>query len=85
MRTHKNNVGIIGAGIGGMTTALALDQAGFEATVYERAPELREAGAGMMLWPNATHCAPQVCSKLWRNQVERAHASSFAPAAAGFS
>src|SRR6202030_1316047 len=24
------------------------------ATVYERAPKLKEAGAGMMLWPNAT-------------------------------
>ena len=26
----------------------------FDATVYERANELREVGAGMMLWPNAT-------------------------------
>src|SRR5579862_8788633 len=48
------NVGIIGGGIGGVAAAVALHQAGIEATVYERAPELREAGAGLMLWPNAT-------------------------------
>jgi 2-polyprenyl-6-methoxyphenol hydroxylase-like FAD-dependent oxidoreductase len=27
---------------------------GIDATVYERAAQLREVGAGMMLWPNAT-------------------------------
>ncbi len=46
--------GIIGGGIGGTAAAVALRQAGFDATVYERAPRLREVGAGMMLWPNAT-------------------------------
>jgi 2-polyprenyl-6-methoxyphenol hydroxylase-like FAD-dependent oxidoreductase len=50
----KANIGIVGGGIGGVATALALRQAGIEATVYERAPQLREVGAGMMLWPNAT-------------------------------
>ncbi len=48
------NIGIIGGGIGGVATAVALHRAGIEATVYERAAELREVGAGMMLWPNAT-------------------------------
>jgi 2-polyprenyl-6-methoxyphenol hydroxylase-like FAD-dependent oxidoreductase len=48
------NIGIVGGGIGGVAAALALRRAGFDATVYERAPELREVGAGMMLWPNAT-------------------------------
>src|SRR5438445_889405 len=48
------NVGIIGGGIGGVAAALAFDRVGIHATVYERAPELKEAGAGMMLWPNAT-------------------------------
>lgn len=44
---------IIGAGIGGLTTAIALQQVGIEATVYERAPELRAVGAGLSLWANA--------------------------------
>jgi salicylate hydroxylase len=46
MRLHKFNVGIIGGGIGGVAAALALNRVGVEATVYERAPELREVGAG---------------------------------------
>jgi 2-polyprenyl-6-methoxyphenol hydroxylase-like FAD-dependent oxidoreductase len=48
------SIGIIGGGIGGVAAAVALRRVGIEATVYERAPELREVGAGMMLWPNAT-------------------------------
>ena len=48
------NIGIIGGGIGGVAAAVALRQVGIDAVVYERAPGLREAGVGMMLWPNAT-------------------------------
>ena len=47
-------VGIIGGGIGGVATAVALHRSGIRATVYERSPRLEEVGAGMMLWPNAT-------------------------------
>jgi 2-polyprenyl-6-methoxyphenol hydroxylase-like FAD-dependent oxidoreductase len=50
----KANIGIVGGGIGGVAAAVALHQAGIDAVVYERAPQLREVGAGMMLWPNAT-------------------------------
>ncbi|MBO3462360.1 FAD-dependent monooxygenase [Aetokthonos hydrillicola Thurmond2011] len=46
---------IIGGGIGGAATAIALHRAGFEAIVYERKENLREAGAGIALWANATH------------------------------
>lgn len=48
-----SNVTIIGAGIGGLTTALALKQAGLDVEIYERAPELKAVGAGLSLWPNA--------------------------------
>jgi 2-polyprenyl-6-methoxyphenol hydroxylase-like FAD-dependent oxidoreductase len=54
MRHSKFDIGIIGGGIGGVAAAVALHRAGIHATVYERAHELREVGAGMMLWPNAT-------------------------------
>ncbi len=54
MGHHSISVGIIGGGIGGIATAVALQRVGIAATVYERAEELREVGAGMMLWPNAT-------------------------------
>ena len=45
---------IIGGGIGGLATAVALRQVGIEATVCERASALQEVGAGIALWPNAT-------------------------------
>lgn len=54
MGHSKFNIGIIGGGIGGVAAAVAFHRAGIQATVYERANELREVGAGMMLWPNAT-------------------------------
>lgn len=46
-------VAIIGAGIGGLSTAIALRRIGHEVTVFERAPQLREVGAGISLWTNA--------------------------------
>jgi salicylate hydroxylase len=44
---------IVGAGIGGLTAALALRQAGFDVHVYEQAGVLREVGAGVAISPNA--------------------------------
>jgi FAD-dependent urate hydroxylase len=44
---------IIGGGIGGLTAAIALNRVGIPPAVYERAPELREVGAGITLWTNA--------------------------------
>src|SRR4051812_30263930 len=45
---------IIGAGIGGLALAASLHKRGLSALVYERAPELKEVGASLGLWPNAT-------------------------------
>jgi len=44
---------VIGAGIVGLTTGLALRRAGVEVTIYEHAPEIRAAGASLGLWANA--------------------------------
>jgi salicylate hydroxylase len=46
-------IGIIGAGIGGLTAAVALHQAGFYVDVYEQAAELTEVGGGINMGPNA--------------------------------
>ena len=44
---------MVGAGIGGLTAAIALHQAGVEVVVLERAKELKEVGAGLLLAANA--------------------------------
>ncbi|MGN9787718.1 FAD-dependent monooxygenase [Nonomuraea sp. ZG12] len=44
---------VIGAGIVGLTSGLALRRAGIEVVIYEHAPEIRAAGAGLGLWANA--------------------------------
>ena len=44
---------IVGGGITGLTTAIALKKLGIETKVYEKTPQLGETGAGIMLQPNA--------------------------------
>src|SRR5689334_23727902 len=46
-------IAIIGGGIGGLTAALALRQAGYEPVVFEQAPALLDVGAAIAIWPNA--------------------------------
>ncbi|MGY0019294.1 FAD-dependent monooxygenase [Streptomyces sp. cg35] len=43
---------IAGGGIGGIATALALQQQGIDSVVFERAPELRDGGAGLHIFTN---------------------------------
>ena len=45
-------VAIAGAGIAGLTSAIALAVRGFQVDLYERAPVLEEIGAGIQLSPN---------------------------------
>ncbi|MFB6838660.1 FAD-dependent monooxygenase [Streptomyces sp. NPDC056361] len=44
---------VVGAGIGGLTAAVALHQRGWRVTVLERAADLAPVGAGIGLAPNA--------------------------------
>ena len=46
---------IAGAGIGGLTAASCLMNAGYDVEIYEQAPELSEIGAGIQLSANAMH------------------------------
>ena len=45
---------VVGAGIAGLTLSLCLARAGVRVTVIDKAPELREVGAGLQLSPNAS-------------------------------
>lgn len=49
----KRHAVVAGAGIGGLTAALALHRRGWQVTVCERAPEPPTTGAGIGLAPNA--------------------------------
>src|SRR5215471_16479300 len=54
MPSRKPKVLIVGGGIGGLTTALALKLRGIDALLFEQAPAFREVGAGIQLSCNAT-------------------------------
>jgi len=51
---------IIGAGIGGLATSLALRKIGYETEIYEKAPELKPVGAGLTLWSNGIRALREV-------------------------
>ena len=44
---------VVEGGIGGLATALALQRHGIKSLVFERAPQFREVGSGMILAGNA--------------------------------
>lgn len=47
---------IIGAGIGGLTTGIALKKFGFDVSIYEQAEEILPVGAAISLWSNGVKC-----------------------------
>jgi salicylate hydroxylase len=57
---HARQIVIAGAGIAGLTAALAFAARGFSVRLLESAPELRQAGAGIQLSPNATRILGQL-------------------------
>ncbi len=53
-RAGKQRIIIAGGGLGGLAAAVALLERGFQVVIFEKSPELREVGAGLSVWPNAT-------------------------------
>lgn len=51
--SFRLNIGIVGAGIGGLTAAIALRAQGHAVTVYEQAAQFMRVGADINLTPNA--------------------------------
>ncbi|KGJ97539.1 FAD-dependent monooxygenase [Colwellia psychrerythraea] len=52
-------IAILGAGIGGLSSAIALKLAGFDVEVYERHSTVLGIGAGIVCWPNASFVLEQ--------------------------
>jgi salicylate hydroxylase len=65
----SHRIAIVGAGIGGLTLAIALRRLGLGADLYEQAAELREVGAAVALSANGTRffeqfgLGPQLASR----------------------
>ena len=51
--TRAPRIAIVGAGVGGLAAALALERHGAEILICEQSPALNEIGAGLNLSPNA--------------------------------
>ncbi|PWY99845.1 FAD/NAD(P)-binding domain-containing protein [Testicularia cyperi] len=47
------SVAVVGGGIGGLTLAIGLYEAGVKVTIFESAPQFAEIGAGIAIGPNA--------------------------------
>lgn len=47
---------IIGAGMGGLTTGIALKKFGHKVTIYEQAEQILPVGAAISLWSNGVKC-----------------------------
>jgi len=60
MINSKLKIDIIGAGIGGLTLAIALKKKGFIINVFEQAPEIKTVGAGIVLANNAMQVYKQL-------------------------
>jgi salicylate hydroxylase len=65
MAGSRLDIIVVGGGIGGLTTALALRRRGHSVRVVESSSWLREAGAAVMVPPNATRVLEDLVSEIY--------------------
>ena len=57
---HVMKIVILGGGVAGVSSAIALKQKGFDVSVYERHASPSHIGAGIVVWPNASYVLAQL-------------------------
>ncbi len=67
MNTIVKNVAIVGAGLGGLATAIALRKQGIEVQIYDKAKNFRPAGVGLGLAPNGLRSLEAIEPDLVKN------------------
>lgn len=73
---EQTKVLVLGAGIGGLTAAVALRRAGFQVEIHERAREMRPAGSGIAVLLNALRALRSLDLGLEDRLAERGGAAS---------
>ncbi|HVG70805.1 MAG TPA: FAD-dependent monooxygenase [Vicinamibacterales bacterium] len=73
-KTAARQALVVGAGIGGLSAAIALRKAGWDVRIFERSTSLRELGFGLGLAPNAMAALGDL------GVAETVHARGFEPA-----
>jgi FAD-dependent urate hydroxylase len=53
-------IAILGGGVAGVSSAIALKQKGFDVSIYERHESSSNIGAGIVVWPNAAYVLEQL-------------------------
>jgi FAD-dependent urate hydroxylase len=54
------DIAILGGGVAGVSSAIALKQKGFNVSIYERRQAPTNIGAGIVVWPNAAYVLDQL-------------------------
>ncbi|MFY9641822.1 MAG: FAD-dependent monooxygenase [Rhodomicrobium sp.] len=70
MRPGNGTIAIAGAGIAGLSAAIALKLAGYSVAIFEREQVLKEVGAGIQMGPNATRIMESWDLDFLRSSVE---------------
>jgi 2-polyprenyl-6-methoxyphenol hydroxylase-like FAD-dependent oxidoreductase len=68
---------ISGAGIAGLAAGIALRRAGLDVEIFERSPQLKEIGAGLMIWPNGARALRSLRVEPKQLEVEKVTLSSW--------
>ena len=61
MDNSNHHIAIVGGGIAGLTTAIALRKLGLRPTLFESAPQIKALGAGLVLAANAMKALDLQC------------------------